>query len=433
MRNGLLIAILTLLFISCGGDDGTGPDDGGSNGDVPMPTPVGTSNGAPVSGTIGAAGGSLTSSDGLFTVDVPPGALASDTLITIQPITNTAHGGDGNAYRLTPDGLTFALPVDVTVDLTDSLLAGTDTSFVDIAVQRDSGIWVVEGTRTLDWNARTLTRTTTHFSAFAPHSQCEIVPPGAFLEPTQSVALEARVCVHRTYRLGPDQFGQYETIEALVACSPTSVIRNWSVNGVVGGNSTVGTVTTGAHVTYTAPASTPTPNTVAVSVETNVKGVWTLLVAHVTILGAPEWSGSIEVDYGDGESAIALVSWTLIGTVPGIRLYAPSGTVRYAIVPQCQLISFGPNVGIIDANGSGSILLYPDKNPPTVDMYFSATPWTAQICTLCPNSDPGCKDITIGPAWALSDVEVQGNLIAGTTVVGNVTYTYHFDKAVPSP
>jgi hypothetical protein len=56
---------------------------------------------------IGAAVGVVTSADGLATVTIPSGALAGDTHIGIQPDTNTAAGGRGVAYRLTPDGQRF--------------------------------------------------------------------------------------------------------------------------------------------------------------------------------------------------------------------------------------------------------------------------------------------------------------------------------------
>ena len=59
-------------------------------------------------------------------IDVPAGALASDTDITIQPITNTAWGGIGNGYRLTPDGLTFTQPVDLVFDVAPETLAGNN-------------------------------------------------------------------------------------------------------------------------------------------------------------------------------------------------------------------------------------------------------------------------------------------------------------------
>jgi hypothetical protein len=84
------------------------PAPGGNNElPDPVPTAVGTPDGAPTTETIGAAGGSIASSDGALTMNIPAGALASDTDITIQPVTNTAWGGIGTGYQFTPDGLTF--------------------------------------------------------------------------------------------------------------------------------------------------------------------------------------------------------------------------------------------------------------------------------------------------------------------------------------
>ncbi len=65
--------------------------------------------GLPTEATIGAGGGTLASSDGRLNITVPPGALAGDTVIAIQPITATAPGALG-----TPEDMTFAQPVTLT-------------------------------------------------------------------------------------------------------------------------------------------------------------------------------------------------------------------------------------------------------------------------------------------------------------------------------
>jgi len=66
--------------------------------------------------------------------------------------------------------------------------------------------------------------------------------------------------------------GQSQTFTATVTgAQDTSV--TWDVNGIVGGESTVGTVTNSTsdsdHTTYTAPVSTPTPNQVTVRAHSN--------------------------------------------------------------------------------------------------------------------------------------------------------------------
>jgi hypothetical protein len=86
-----------------------------SSNTVAMPgaTAVGTPNGPATTKSIGPAGGSIASPDGRIVVDVPPNALPGPVDFSIQPITNLAHGGLRNAYRLEPGGHNFATPVKV--------------------------------------------------------------------------------------------------------------------------------------------------------------------------------------------------------------------------------------------------------------------------------------------------------------------------------
>ena len=75
--------------------------------------------------TIGAAGGEITSSDGRLALDVPPGALPADTVISIRPLEPgelpASLAGVDAAYELGPDGLQFAAPVVVTFGLGPAL------------------------------------------------------------------------------------------------------------------------------------------------------------------------------------------------------------------------------------------------------------------------------------------------------------------------
>src|SRR6266852_368187 len=55
---------------------------------------------------------------------------------------------------------------------------------------------------------------------------------------------------------------QTQQFNGFLSNAVASQPSNWSVNGVAGGNSTVGTITTAGL--YTAPASFPSPNTVMI-------------------------------------------------------------------------------------------------------------------------------------------------------------------------
>jgi hypothetical protein len=90
MRRALVLSLL----VGCGG------------GDDPPP-------GGPV--TIGPAGGTIESEDGVLRMEVPPGAIAEETVFEIIPV---AAGTSripaavvvGNVYDIQPEGTTFAVP-----------------------------------------------------------------------------------------------------------------------------------------------------------------------------------------------------------------------------------------------------------------------------------------------------------------------------------
>ena len=300
MKHSRVLALVVLMFFVACGDDSTGPppDDGGNNNPQPQATAPGTPNGTATTATIGAAGGTLASDDGLFAIDIPAGALSSDTTVTIQPITNTAWGGVGNGYRLEPNGLTFAQPIDLVFDVAPEILAETAPAFLDVAVQNSAGFWYVLKNRTYDDVDGTLTCTTTHFSDYSNIEGVQIRPGSATVGTSGTVSLYVRICTRETIAGDPD-------LTALVyACddelAPLSTISNWSVNGISGGNNTVGRVaSTGTFAArYTAPASVPQNNPVAVSVETNFAGASALLVCTITI--GSQWTGTATAHHTAG-------------------------------------------------------------------------------------------------------------------------------------
>jgi|GEM_PF-5248641 len=97
-----------LLVAACSDDDPVTPE--------PTPLPE-------VSGTLGASGGTLKSSDGTMELSVPAGALAADTDISIKEVEDTALPTVGagmqvlRAFNMTPAGLPFAIPATLTLDL----------------------------------------------------------------------------------------------------------------------------------------------------------------------------------------------------------------------------------------------------------------------------------------------------------------------------
>lgn len=92
----LAAAVLSLAAAGCSG----GPGSSGSS----------DSANKPVEKVIGAAGGTITTSDGRMKLDIPAGALDADVTISITP------QPDGS-YRLEPAGLQFSVPATATFTL----------------------------------------------------------------------------------------------------------------------------------------------------------------------------------------------------------------------------------------------------------------------------------------------------------------------------
>jgi hypothetical protein len=81
---------------------------GGSSSTPPAPLPH-TSVAVPA-----ATGGTVTLSGGAA-VQIPAGALATDTTVTVQQLATAPTGAVGAAYDLGPSGTTFSQPVTVTI------------------------------------------------------------------------------------------------------------------------------------------------------------------------------------------------------------------------------------------------------------------------------------------------------------------------------
>ncbi len=436
MNKSRILAVATLLLLACGGgDSGTGPGGGGNNpARDPVPTAPGVPDGAPTTATIGPGGGALASSDGMFTLDVPAGALGADTDITIQPITNTAWGGTGKGYRLIPDGLTFATPVELVFELTDELLTGTDADFVDVAVQRDDGVWGILKNRTLDEAAGTLTCTTTHFSDYSLVEGVQIRPAAAVVDVNQTLQLHVRYCSRDPIPGDPD------LVSLLITCDeelvPLGTFRNWSVNGVVGGNSTFGRVTptSGPQTTFTAPAVQPNPNTVAASVEARYNGMQALLVCNITI-GGQQWEGEITAIYPGGDKTRALITWVYLGGYGTQQWFRPVGPVIYTLgAGDCAFVSLTPDAYVF-VETDGIMTIDYGVDPPAVIMGFG-TFWDAEHCYQCPGHPVQCAVIGLSAGYYVNDVVTGANLdlIEALGVVeDDVSYTYTFRKVTPTP
>jgi hypothetical protein len=128
----------------------------------PVVTAKGQAVGTAVTKQIDAAGGALTSQDGKLTITVPAGTVSSSTTFSIQPITNTLTQGKP-AYRLLPEGITLAKPVQLSFSYNNADITNTNEDLLILYFQTEQGSWQSLPT-SLEKNRKLLTASTTHFS-----------------------------------------------------------------------------------------------------------------------------------------------------------------------------------------------------------------------------------------------------------------------------
>lgn len=291
----ICIAGLMAVLAACGGsnsDDDPSPQDPPVQEPPPPPpvqepikavaTDLGTPLGAATTRVIGSAGGIIESTDGALHIEVPAGALAAEQVLSIQPISNHAHGKIGGAFRLGPEDVTFASPVRLTFSFTQDQIAGTSAELLRVASQNSERLWELHEDLTFDLDAGTVSIETNHFSDWSLVTGALLSPESATVKPGETVALSVVIC---------ERVQSDDLLTPLVAeCRPSEVIRslvgNWSVNGTPGGSGSVGTVSVqdDRSALYTAPAAAPQPSTVAVSAEyTGLQGELVMLVSNIRV------------------------------------------------------------------------------------------------------------------------------------------------------
>lgn len=235
-----------------------------------FPTAVGTPDGAAVTKSIGTAGGSMISSDNRFEIIVPSGALGANSNISIQPITNNAPGGSGKAYRLLPDGLKFSKPVSLVLHYTPEDINGTTAELLGIAVQDTSGIWRTPFQFTVNETAGTITSSTTHFTDYSIYAEFRLVIEKDTLLVNESTKATVEAVMWPDDYLPPLPGGA-PNLDFLADMPKWETYHGatitWLANSIKNGNEITGTISSSNPATYTAPATAPAANPVAVAAE----------------------------------------------------------------------------------------------------------------------------------------------------------------------
>lgn len=155
----LLIALLSAVAItaSCGGGGGGSSDSGGGGG----------GGGGGSATTIGPNGGTVTSSDGKASVNIPAGALSQETAITVDSIVSPGPGNIGTVYKFAPEGTSFNLPVIASIRYDDAALPqGVSEQNLKLRTFVNNQWQEVAGS-TVDTALNIVSGNTTHFSDYA--------------------------------------------------------------------------------------------------------------------------------------------------------------------------------------------------------------------------------------------------------------------------
>jgi hypothetical protein len=300
------LPLSTLLAAGCGSSPtGTTTTDPG-----PDVTPTGT----PISADIGPAGGTIAASDGLISVTFPAGALAATTTVTIQPIVNTAPSSIGTAYQIKPNRLAVSKPVTITMPISPATLGDLAPEGLGIGVLDSAGKWRADFSSTVDVPAAgaratgrygassaaptigvSLPVTSTMPFAVVVVTYWRVQPTSATVAAGGTVPITILACT-RTDVPGtgaPDD----DLLASPSSCAPSVRQGTWSVNGIVPGNQTVGTVlalSPTSKAQYTAPQVPPPLGFVNVqaSMLWVQKGVTKVFTIPIRISGVP-WTGSV--------------------------------------------------------------------------------------------------------------------------------------------
>ncbi len=237
MKHLFWVLFLAAGFVACkksGSPDGQpdpAPQPQPQQPDIrPHGTPVGTS----IKKTIGAAGGTIAATGGRITVDIPAGALAANTEITLQEVTNSLPGSPGKSFRLEPEGIKFTKPITLTIPYTDAMLADTihpDALF--LAYQDKAGGWRFMAKSRVDKANKTVKVETDHFSDWTLYALFWLHADLDYLTIGKTTELQVLSMMNEPGR----PVGEHPEIAitaAKVLENPNNV-KNWKLTGKAGG------------------------------------------------------------------------------------------------------------------------------------------------------------------------------------------------------
>lgn len=273
--NRIIKVCLCLLVVGCKPvADKLDPDASGP----PAVTEVGKPTGPMTTQTIGPSGGTLSSSDGRLTLTIPAGALSRETVLTVEPVENTAPNGVGRGYHFGPAGTQFVKSATWTYRYEPEEINGISTEAVAMVMQKPDHTWRFTQGAKVDPATQTITSTIHHFSWFSMVTQYRLMPEAA------KVLVYTKKEFDVQYLNTKEGFEHYEehtgSDDDLLApdpvVAPVNSIKSVTLNGKESGGD-AGRVSVlrqrdKAILEYQAPDQVPKTNPVALTVEIQHKG-----------------------------------------------------------------------------------------------------------------------------------------------------------------
>ena len=375
---------------------------------------------------IGKDGGSLNSADGKITLIIPEGAVAKKTNFSIQPITNLMPNANGAAYRLQPSGIQFQKPVQLIFHYTEEEAKDTMQLLMGIAMQDNNGQWLGLKNSLIDTFSKTISGNINHFSDWGKFDEIKIDPDYARLKVKKNMSLTINLVLADD---GGDDLMQLIPLKS----KKIPWKATWAANEIINGNATQGkiAVTYKTSIKYTAPASLPPKNPVAVSANltgmvyrTKIKGVVTTFeklilesniliydnAYEVTMISSiDETAGSVlgNVTYKDTGSFVVSITDKEAKLIEKVNRNIPD---KLDYKGKCIITQKRPGSGNIHILGVSSIKLIPPTTPngtATVSIFFKRAP------TIFPLLNFDCPPVG-GRGARYSGTNAQANVFAAS-------------------
>jgi hypothetical protein len=321
-----------------------------------------------------------------------------------------------------PGGNPPASPPQITVSISPTsatVPAGGAQEFTAIVAgsgSQSAGVtWSVDGLAGGSATTGTIaaTSSTTALYTAPPNvstSSAVTVTATSIADATKSASATVTISCSLSSALSPSSanvpLGQTQTFTAAF-CLASGASISWDVNGIVGGNSSVGTIapTSATTALYTAPTDAPANNTVtihatasAVSDAPATVSATVTITSHISVLVAPS---SATLSPGQRQSFAVTVSNSADTTVTWFVNGVPDGN---AIVGQVCLTGSnpciapsGPKSGAIDYLAPQTA---PTPNPVMLAAASNADPTKSGSASITIFVAQGPVSVTISPAYA---------------------------------